>query len=42
MLDAPKQASASDSAKFSIGGTSVDLPVKEGNIGPAVVDISKL
>ena len=42
MLDAPKQAQTSGSAKFTLGEKSIDLPIKEGNIGPAVVDISKL
>jgi citrate synthase len=42
MLDAPSKASPSTSAKFVIGDTSVDLPIKEGNIGPSVVDIGKL
>ncbi|MEW6438647.1 MAG: citrate synthase [Pseudomonadota bacterium] len=42
MLDAPTQAQTGGSAKFTLGEKSVDLPIKEGNIGPAVVDISKL
>src|SRR5579863_1027851 len=42
MLDAPRQASTSASAKFTIGDKSIDLPIKEGNIGPSVVDIGKL
>ena len=27
---------------FNIGSTSVSMPVKDGTIGPSVVDISKL
>ncbi len=31
-----------DTAKFNIGDKAVDMPVKQGSIGPAVADIGKL
>ena len=31
-----------ESAKYSIGGKTIDLPVMEGTVGPNVVDIRKL
>ncbi len=42
MLDAPSKTSTPAAAKFTVGETSIDLPVKDGHIGPSVVDISKL
>ena len=32
----------SEAAKLTTGGNSWDLPIRQGTIGPAVVDISKL
>src|SRR5579862_5609148 len=33
---------ATSSATLSVGDKAVELPVKEGTIGPSVIDISKL
>ncbi len=42
MLDAPRQTSTPAAAKFTVGEKSIDLPIKNGHIGPSVVDISRL
>src|ERR1700756_4304934 len=39
---AVEPAPAASSATLSVGGKSVDLPIRKGTVGPSVIDIGKL
>ncbi len=42
MTEFGTKAGAKSQATLSVGGTSYELPVYEGSLGPSVIDISAL